>query len=266
MNTRVRFFLPLVVVFGYSVAFVSVAHGQRVGLTAARSSPSPAPARTMPVAPRAVVAHPLPPRGTTRGARVTGFNTATNGFTFADGSFLPLQSFLSPCGGLGFGFTSFSAGSCDLGIRAVIDPVTQWQLAVAERVLNATRGVVPVSGFTWLDGGGWYVPPVEPAPVEQPQPQPQIIVVQPPAAPQAAAPTTPAAAPETAAPPPELGQFVLALRNGTQIQAVAFTRVNDHIVYITADGSRRMIGASDLDPGATTLINEELGTPLQLPL
>jgi len=264
MNTRARFALPLVVIFAYSFASAGAARGQRMSLAAPRSSP--APVRAMPVAPRAVLAHPLPPRGTTRGGRVTGFNTATKTFTFADGSFLPLQSFLNPCGGFGFGFTSFSAGSCDLGIKAVIDPVTQWQLAVAERVLNATRGVVPVSGFTWLDGGGWYVPPAEPAPVEQPQPQPQIIVVQPPAAPQAAAPTAPAAPPETAPAPPEVGQFVLALRNGTQIQAVAFTRVQDRIIYITADGSRRMIAASDLDPGATTLINEELGTPLQLPL
>jgi hypothetical protein len=42
--------------------------------------------------------------------------------------------------------------------------------------------------------------------------------------------------------------------------------MNDQIVYITADGSRRTIAAADLDSDATVRINEERGTPLQLPL
>jgi hypothetical protein len=58
----------------------------------------------------------------------------------------------------------------------------------------------------------------------------------------------------------------LALRNGSQVEAVAFTRANDHIIYVTADGFRRSLSLSDLDPDATVKINEERGTPLEIPL
>ena len=65
---------------------------------------------------------------------------------------------------------------------------------------------------------------------------------------------------------PDVGQFILVLRNGTRIQAVAFTSSNGNIVYITADGSRRTIALADLDSETTMRVNEERGTPLQLPL
>ena len=68
------------------------------------------------------------------------------------------------------------------------------------------------------------------------------------------------------APLPDVGQFTLVLRNGSQIQAVAFTRSNDRIIYITAEGNRRAIPISDLDSDATVRINEERGTPLSFPL
>lgn len=65
---------------------------------------------------------------------------------------------------------------------------------------------------------------------------------------------------------PDVGQFILVLRNGTRIQAVAFTSSNGNIVYITADGSRRMIARADPDSETTVRVNDERGTPLQLPL
>jgi hypothetical protein len=265
MNARIRFGLALPLSVVFSIASASLARAQRSGSAGMR--PAAAAAHARPVAAHAVVSHPVVARGTVGAVRVTRFDTATNGFTFNDGSFLPLQDFPNFFPGVGFDSFPFNLNNRDLLIKAAIDPVTQWQFAVAERVLNATRGVAPFTGF-WWPGGGSYVLPTEPAPAEQaPQPQPQIIILQqPPAAQTPSATAEPAPAPEAAAPPVDVGQFVLALRNGSQIQAVAFTRVNDHIVYITADGSRRMIAASDLDPGTTTLINEELGTPLQFPL
>jgi hypothetical protein len=47
---------------------------------------------------------------------------------------------------------------------------------------------------------------------------------------------------------------------------VAFSHVNDQIIYITTDGSRRSFPATDLNSDATVQINVERGTPLQLPL
>jgi len=70
----------------------------------------------------------------------------------------------------------------------------------------------------------------------------------------------------TSVPVEDVGQFVLVLRNGSQLQTVAFTRSNDHIVYVTTDGFRRTLALSDLDTGATIRINEERGTPLEIPL
>ena len=65
---------------------------------------------------------------------------------------------------------------------------------------------------------------------------------------------------------PDAGQFTLVLHDGKQIEAVAFTRMKDKIVYIAVDGSRRTIALSELDADATIRVNQERGTPLQLPL
>lgn len=195
---------------------------------------------------------------------------ASNGFTNTlglGGAPLSVQNILNPFPGFGFNFEHLNAINSDLGIKAVIDPVTQWRLAVAERILRETPSV---PGF-WLLGGGGYVVPSEPAeyegePQTQQQPQPQIIVLQ--QAP-AAEESAQQSAPEQATPAQALldeGQFTLVLRNGTKIQAVAFTRANDKIVYITPEGARQTIAASDLDSDATLRVNQERGATLQLPL
>ena len=266
MTPLVRFVLAAGILLSVSFVSPNIARAQRLS-AAARSSAAPAHAR--PVATHAIVSHSTIARSASTAARATGVRTSANAFTFGDGSFLSRQDVLNPVPGLGFDFPYLAAMNRDFAIKAVIDPVTQWQLTVAERLLRDTRGSAPSAGFFFLDGGGAYMLPAESAPVEQlqPQPQPQIIIVQqPPAESPSSAPPAPAAALDAVPPLPDIGQFVLALRNGTQIQAVAFTLLKDRIIYITADGSRRMIPASDLDPGATTLINEELGTPLDLPL
>ncbi|HWF38407.1 MAG TPA: hypothetical protein VG322_07805 [Candidatus Acidoferrales bacterium] len=158
----------------------------------------------------------------------------------------------------------------DIGTEAAIDPATQWRLAIAERVARSTGGLAG-GGYYLLDGGGAYAYPYSAEPSEaesaspQQQQQPQVIVVQ-------QAPAQPTQA-QTAQQPaestpalPDAGQFTLVLHNGTQIEAVAFTQMKDHIIYITRDGSRRSLALSDLDADATVRLNQERGTPLQLSL
>jgi len=201
----------------------------------------------------------------------TPFNDPGNAFASDfGGSPLSVQQLLDPVPGLGFDFADLAARDRDLGIKAAIDPATQWRLAIAERLLRENRGFAGTGGYI-LDGGGYYAAPEESASAEPaaaaPAPQPQIIVVQaPPANQQAAAP---AAADESQAqqpPLPDVGEFTLVLRDGTKIHAVAFTRKSDSIVYITADGSRRTLAAADLDAAATERVNQERGTPLNLSL
>jgi hypothetical protein len=200
------------------------------------------------------------------------FNAATNSFESDDGSFVSLQDLLNPVPGLGFDYHHLSVINQDLPIKALIDPVTELKIAEARRFLRHSGFTGP--GYFILDGGGYY--PVsddsdsssgsaEPAPTDQSaHQQPQMIVVQAPPSQQAADNSQVEA--DDAAPLPDVGQFTLVLQNGEQLQAVAFTRMNDRIVYITADGNRRTIAATDLNSDATVRINEERGTPLQLPL
>jgi len=169
----------------------------------------------------------------------------------------------------GFGLGTFGLANQDWAIKAAIDPATQWRLFEAQKYLR--NAGFAGSGFYLLEGGAYYEVPLDAsdtdqAPQQQAQPQQPIVIVQ---APQNGQPTEASAPPEAqeaSAPPEEVGQFILVLRNGTQIQAVAFTRANDRIVYITADGFRRTLALADVDTQSTIRINEERGTPVELPL
>lgn len=168
-----------------------------------------------------------------------------------------LSELLNPVPGLGFDYSNLAAINHDLGVRALIDPITQQELALSERLLQLTpRAPISSSFFA-----------AEPVVMLEQQP-PQVIIVQQPQPPaeQATAEAPPSAVPaEVEQPPlPDVGQFVLVLRDGTQVQAVAFTRQNDRIVYITTDGRRRSVAIGDLDTAATRRLNDERGTPLQL--
>jgi hypothetical protein len=77
---------------------------------------------------------------------------------------------------------------------------------------------------------------------------------------------TPVPEPQEAAPLPDVGSFALVMRDGTRVDALAFTRAQDKIIYITPEGGRRTVAASDIDSDSTARVNEERGTPLQLPL
>jgi len=197
-------------------------------------------------------------RGTSYAAPFSAGAVSGSGFT--------LQQLLDPVPPPGFDYQYLSAIDSDLAVKALIDPETEWRVAGVRR-LGGGRGFAG-GGYFLLDGGGYYYPDESDQSQELPQQpaqqQPQIIVLQqaPPAG-QAAQPEA-QAAPE--APLPDVGQFVLVLRNGTRIQAVAFTTSGSNIIYITADGSRRTIAIADLDSETTIRVNDERGTPLQFPL
>lgn len=263
--------LAAAVVFVVSIVCASVV---ALPTAAQRVTPAAAPqtlAHARPVAAHVVLTRasagwrtPLPARNGFH------FNSATRSFVSSDGVPVSLQDLLNPVPPPGFDYQFLSVMNQDLAIKALIDPATEWKLALAERLLR-DRPRVGGGGFYLLDGGGAYAAPDDSAsndsaPAQQPdQPaqQPQVIVVQV-APPSQQSADQPAA--EDSAPLPDVGQFTLVLLNGTQLQAVAFMRVNDRIVYITADGSRRTFAVTDLNSDATVRVNEERGTPLQLPL
>ncbi|HEV2315630.1 MAG TPA: hypothetical protein VGR94_10020 [Candidatus Acidoferrales bacterium] len=208
-----------------------------------------------PVAPRLVIQ---------RGASETSTQTIQSSSLFNSTSteeLVGLQAnlgqILNPVPGLGFDYSNLAALNHDLAVRAIIDPITQQELALSERLLQLTP-TAPISSAFFAS---------EPVVMLEQQP-PQVIIVQQPQAPaeQAAAEATSSAVPTAVEQPPlpDVGQFVLVLHDGTQIQAVAFTRQSNRIVYITTDGRRRSIAIGDLDTAATRRLNDERGTPLRL--
>ncbi len=70
---------------------------------------------------------------------------------------------------------------------------------------------------------------------------------------------------EPAAPLPDVGSFTLVTRSGNLLDAVAFTRSSDRLVYITPDGGRRTLAFRDLDVDETQRLNTERGTPITIP-
>jgi hypothetical protein len=194
-------------------------------------------------------------------SNMTNGNSSTTGsnLIFLNGFPISLDQLLDPTPGFGFDFEHLNAVNPDLGIKAVIDPITEQRLALAERLLRETP-VAPVS-FPIFEG----------QPVVMLEQQPPVIVLQqPPAnAPAASGEAQAAPAPLPAEAPQEplrdVGAFTLVRRDGTQVSAVAFTIQNDRIVYITSDGLRRSIPIADLDKTATEQLNNDRGTPLQLP-
>lgn len=268
MRHAFQFGLALGALLSMSV-FATPAEAQHMGAGAAR--PMGTMARPMGMQMRPTYSRRFVPRQMPGSAPHANYGPGfAGGFGGYGGSGMTLQQLLDPVPPPGFDYQYLSAIDSDLGIKAFIDPATQYRLAAAERYL---RGTGFAGGAYLFDGGGYYYLPTESdqgeegAAAQPAQPQPQIIVLQ--QAPPAQASSQQAeTAPEVAqqAPLPDVGEFTLVLRDGTRIQAVAFTSSNDKIVYITADGSRRTIAAADLDANATVQVNQERGTPLQLPL
>lgn len=201
---------------------------------------------------------------TPRGEIFPSGSTFAPDFALTGGASLDLGQLLDNIPGLGFDYSHLAALNHNLGVRAIIDPVTQHELAITEQLLRDEQGV-GTSSFLPFYGDSYS----EPAAYAQQPPQvPQIIVVQQPAA-QAQPAAEEAAAPPVAAEQPALppvGEFVLVLHGGKQIKAVAFTRQSDCIVYITGDGIRGSFPVANLDAAATEQLNQQHGTPLRLSL
>jgi hypothetical protein len=114
----------------------------------------------------------------------------------------------------------------------------------------------------------------EPQPVQQYQPQPQIIVIQQPAA----APQQVAGADSNAAsarrdsslpdaqvaPVRDVGDFILVRRDGRVVFASVFSVVGAQVQYVTPEGIRRTLAVSDIDSDATQQMNEARGTTVQI--
>ena len=239
----------------------AAAHGQRGGVSVAGARASSA----VRVQPSSATRARISSTQNTGSRRATSAN-ATSSTPFIDNGFfgdpLTIQNLLNPVPNPGFSFDHLFALNQNLGLMAFIDPATQVRLAVAERVLRSSPFV---GGGTFLiDGGGSYVVPMA---NDQPQAQqPIVIIQQQPAQQAAAAPAAEQPTQEASEPLPDEGEFTLVLRDGTHIEAAAFTHRGDSIVYITPSGNRRTMAAGDLDAGATVRVNQERGTPLQLPL
>lgn len=164
-----------------------------------------------------------------------------------------------PVPGLGFDFTHHAAVSRHLGVRALVDPVTQHQLALA-RQLHRERGASPVIlpigfGATQIiilqQPPVVILPPAEPARDEER------------AEPARAAESIPAPA-GPPAPPTELPEIVLVRRDGAMVLAVGVSTHEGRVVYVTRDGVRRTFPLRELDAEATRNMNEERGTTLRL--
>jgi|ERR1700733_2825948 hypothetical protein len=67
-------------------------------------------------------------------------------------------------------------------------------------------------------------------------------------------------------PLPDVGALTLVLRDGTRLEVVAFTMTQGQVIYITPEGRRLSISAEIFDADATQRVNQERGTPMQLPL
>jgi len=153
-------------------------------------------------------------------------------------------------------------------------PGVRFNASTNSRVHRFPRGPHDSAPVFYLLDGGVYYPPYPDSAGTEPdatpgadqssqQQQPELMMAQQPEQYAPANSVEPAVASE---PLPDVGQFTLVLQSGQRLQAVAFTRANDKIVYITSDGFRGTIALVDLNTDATRQINADRGTPIQLPL
>lgn len=207
-----------------------------------------------------------------------------------------------PVPGLGFDYTHHAAINRNFATRALIDPITQHQVAQA-RSLNSGTAVV---GVPVLIGGGTTVVVVQ-------QPPPTIVfqsgdpsrdrdydqdsgeldarisrlerasysnrlarlerLERDEAARESAANEAPrdeAATPARSArhstgsdAPRQSAEILFIRRDGSLLFAVAFTRQRDRIIYISSEGHRRTLALADLDLEATSAMNEARGAELR---
>jgi hypothetical protein len=200
-----------------------------------------------------------------RGTTTSSANPDSNVVTLSPESLASLQDLTGQVPGLGFDYEHLVAISGNLAEKALIDPATQAELALLARL---NRGLSAPAYFLWDYGYGDAVPASYDNSDPAPQPAPQVIIVQQPAAAPAAQsysqPDT--GAEQQAAPLPDASDFLLVLKDGVTVSAVAFTRKGDQLIYVTKEGNRRTMSMDSIDADATSKINAARGTPLKLEL
>jgi hypothetical protein len=266
---------------------VAAQHGGAVsGSSSPATAPAAPPAARTPHLPSSgsVSAHPhhgapVGAHGTGSAHHSTGTNTTEataapqnstpNIVVVPADSGLTLQDITGQVPGLGFDYEHLAAISGNLAEKALIDPATMEELALAERLNRGGAGGSSffLGGYGYggdaapVDNGDSQDAQAQPA-APAPQP-PQIIILQQPATPGATAGRT--EEPQSAsAPLPEASDFLLVLKSGVIVSAVAFTRQGDQLVYVTKEGNRRTMSVATIDSEATSKINAARGTPLKL--
>lgn len=173
--------------------------------------------------------------------------------TLLDGSF--------PVPGFGFDYVHHAAVNRDIGVRAIIDPATQHQLALARAIRRETPAfpvVLPLVLNTNVNQIFISTPP-------------PVVIVQQPAVIEVPVDRAERREPERIEAPPapqpvaELGELVLIRNDGRVVFAVAYSVVSGRLVYVTREGFRRSFPLAELDADATLQMNEERGTSLRLP-
>src|ERR1700690_2886088 len=83
---------------------------------------------------------------------------------FASGIFASGLVLTNPYPGRGIGINGINAVMTqgNLGVEAAIDPATQWNLALAERLLRSSHRFFSGGGYYLLSGGGSYTVPEDP--------------------------------------------------------------------------------------------------------
>ncbi len=207
-----------------------------------------------------------------RVVRVDRAQTTTGALT-SDPAFFPGFGFGSttisdvlngglPVPGLGFDFAHQAIMNRDIGVRALIDPVTQGQLALARAIRLETPITNTFPFFPFSQGS---------SPVIIVQQPPVVIMQQPPEEARERFERVRQVEPEAkAAPPPEplreVPEYVLVRRDGAILSAVAYSTEGDRLIYITKDGFRKSVALAELDIERTHRMNEERGTTLRLPV
>jgi hypothetical protein len=167
-----------------------------------------------------------------------------------------------PVPGLGFDFPHLAAINQGAGVRALIDPITQHQLALALRIRALAPQFSP--GFFSPFGG---------SPVILESPSMAIPRAEAPVTEQVSVEQQPAHSEQVSQSPfarqddsvRDAGEFVLIQRDGRLLFAVGFTAEPGRVVYVTKEGLRRSIPLDQLDVDATQRMNEERGTSVQIP-
>lgn len=177
-------------------------------------------------------------------------------------------------------FPQHSTGMPSVQVPLIQNHITNLGATIAGRPVLAAPGARPIyprpgfvrGGRLW-GGGGWY-PVVQPQPVvvvqqnTAPPPQP-ILVINPDYKPEVAKPVmreySNISNPYADFQPEKPKVYLLALKDGTLRQAVAFWVESDKLHYVRPDHKQDSMVVSEIDRDATRRFNSERGIEIRLP-